>query len=540
MTNKSTGVSTVGTVLPRLLAAHGIDTVFGIPGVHTVEMYRGLPDTALRHVHPRHEQGAAFMADGYARATGHPAALFLITGPGVANATAAMGQALQDSIPMLVISSVNDRASLGRGEGRLHEMRDQSRFAAEVALWSRQVLTPDGLGQAIDEAVAAMTCGRPGPVHIEIPIDVFAEPLALDVPARIGRPSAPGASERAVVAAADRLQSARQPLLVLGGGAAHAAEECGALVEALAAPVLVTANAKGILPRGHPLLAGGGLNTKAARKLIRDADVVLAIGTELGETDFEFYGEGPLDVPGMMIRVDIDPRQLSRNAQADLRIVSDARAFVDGLLGHLGGGAAEHAVSVARASKTRSAAVAELEPRFARHLPLADIVWRTLPDAIVVGDSTEPGYAFNIMAEPPAPRRWMSAATGFGTLGYALPAAIGAKIGKPDQPVIALMGDGGAHYTITELASARDADVPVILIVWNDQTYGEIEKFMVTNQIAPQGVELYPTDFAHLARAFGAGYRRVERLAGVAEALKEAAGAACSTILELPADGFYD
>ncbi|TVQ54052.1 MAG: hypothetical protein EA355_12445, partial [Rhodobacteraceae bacterium] len=163
----------LGEHLPRLLVDRGVEVAFGIPGVHTVEFYRGLPGSGLRHVTARHEQGAGFMADGYARACGAPAACFVITGPGMTNIATAMGQALNDSIPMLVISSNNPRARQGKGLGDLHDMRDQSGFAAHLARWSRRIETPEALAEALDAALDTFASARPGPVHIEIPLDVL-------------------------------------------------------------------------------------------------------------------------------------------------------------------------------------------------------------------------------------------------------------------------------------------------------------------------------------------------------------------------------
>jgi len=201
---------TLGEVLPRFLQDMGIDTVFGIPGVHTVELYRGLPGTRLRHITPRHEQGAGFMADGYARVTGRPAACFIISGPGVTNITTAMGQAYADSIPMLVISSALNRNEIGRGEGRLHELKDQSATAEGVAAWSHTVMSPADLPAVLNRAMATFNGARPRPVHIELPLDVIvaeADDLVLtpSVPCR------PAPDATAIAQAADMLRGAQRP-----------------------------------------------------------------------------------------------------------------------------------------------------------------------------------------------------------------------------------------------------------------------------------------------------------------------------------------
>lgn len=526
----------LGSAIPRLLAERGIDTVFGIPGVHTVELYRGLSNAGLRHVTPRHEQGAGFMADGYARATGRPAACFIVTGPGLLNIATAMGQAMADSVPMLVVTTLNPRATLGRGEGRLHELRGQSAVGREVSVLALTILAASQLAPALDEAFAVFASQRPGPVLVEIPIDLLSEPYAVP-PGGAARPPGPPAPGDGVLAeAAALLDAARQPLVIAGGGATRGAALVRHLVERLGAPTLLTANAKGLLPPGHPLLAGGCLPLEPVRALIRDADVVLALGTELGETDFEYYAEGPVEIPGCLIRVDIDPRQLGRNARPAVPIVGDAGMVAEALAGRLAG--APRGDGPARAGAARATALARVEPHLARHRPLLEAIWRVLPDAVVAGDSTSASYAGNLFAEPPAPRRWMSAATGFGTLGHALPAAIGAKVARPGVPCVCIVGDGGLHYTIPELAAAADAGAPVIVLLWNDRRYGEIERHMVRNGIEPLGVVLHPTDFAAAAQAFGARHVAAASLREVEAALAGAARLSQSTIIEMDASLF--
>ncbi|MDQ0467313.1 5-guanidino-2-oxopentanoate decarboxylase [Labrys wisconsinensis] len=529
-----TDLPPLGSAIPALLAARGIDTVFGIPGVHTVELYRGLPGSGLRHVTPRHEQGAGFMADGFARATGRPAACFIVTGPGLLNIATAMGQAMADSVPMLVFATLNPRATLGRGEGRLHELRGQSAVGREVAVLALTVLTASQLVPALDEAFAVFASARPGPVLIELPIDLLSEPYALPsaAPASPARPGLPDPD--AVAAAAARLNAARRPLVIVGGGAISGADAVRAMAERLGAPVLLTANAKGILPPGHPLLGGGCVLTPALHRLVGEADVVLALGTELGETDF-WYEEGGLELQGDVIRVDIDPRQLARNARPALPVLADAGRFARALTPLLAPLASD---GPARAQALRAALMDGADPRYTRHRPLLDALWRVLPEAIVAADSTSASYGGNFLAEPPAPRRWMSAATGFGTLGYALPAAIGAKAARPEAPVVCIIGDGGLQYTLPEFAAATESGLPVIVLLWNDRRYGEIENYMIRRQIAPLGVELHPTDFSLIARAFGCEHVAADSLAEVEAALRAAAVGPVSTVIEMDASRF--
>src|SRR5262245_2088553 len=251
---------TCGEVLAQLLQSYGIGTVFGIPGVHTVELYRGFPNTTLRHVTPRHEQGAGFMADGYARASGRPAACFIITGPGLTNIATALGQAYADSVPILVVSSVNNAHELGLGEGRLHELPSQRNLMAGLTAFSNTLTRPDEVPIVLSRAFSVFRSARPRPVHIEIPLDVIVAPANEGIHNRAaGSSFRPYPDPQSIAAAVDLLRRARRPLIVLGGGAQDAAEAALHLVERLDAPAVLTINGKGILPCGHPPSLGSSL-----------------------------------------------------------------------------------------------------------------------------------------------------------------------------------------------------------------------------------------------------------------------------------------
>ncbi|MEX1216125.1 5-guanidino-2-oxopentanoate decarboxylase [Saccharospirillum sp.] len=523
---------TCARLLLDLLAAHGIDTAFGIPGVHTLELYRALNDSTIRHQTPRHEQGAGFMADGYARASGRPAACFIITGPGMTNIATAMGQALADSIPMLVISSVNRRATLGRGQGRLHEMPDQQATLSGVSVFSQTILDPSALPEAVARAFAIFHSARPGPVHLEVPLDVLAQPApkARIQPARIYPPApAPAAISQAI----DWLVGAENPLVLLGGGCVDAPEAARALIERLDAPALTTINAKGILGRDHPLDLGATASLPASRELAARADVVLAVGTELGETDYDLVFDDGFALTGRLIRVDIDAQQLGRNQRADLAILADAANMLVALNENLPAGTIDKH-GAARAANVRNALALHDQADVAPHLPLLQTLTETLPDAIIVGDSTGPAYAGNYWVSMPRPRHWFSAATGFGTLGYALPAALGAALARPDAQVVALVGDGGLQFTLAELGSARDLGRPIVVIVWNNNGYDEIRRSMAASDVNALGVDLIAPDISALAQAFALDYRRCERPTQLAEALSQADEATRPVLIEIP------
>ncbi|MFG6160642.1 5-guanidino-2-oxopentanoate decarboxylase [Halomonas sp. 1390] len=513
---------TCAELLIRLLRdTYATDTVFGIPGVHTVELYRGLAGgeaSGIRHVTPRHEQGAGFMADGYARATGKPGVCFIITGPGMTNIATAMGQALADSVPMLVISSVSRRDTLGRGQGRLHELPSQQQLIAGVARFSHTLLDPDALPETLARAFAVFEGARPGPVHIEIPIDLF------DAPVRTPRHWQRAALAKAAPdpAALDRagewLGGAERPLVLLGGGCVAAPEAARSLVEALDAPTVTTINAKGLLGRDHPLDLGANASLPAVRALAREADVVLAIGTELGETDYDVVFDDGFHLDGRLIRVDVDPQQLARNQAADLALVADACQALEALAARFGG----QRLSRGGAERTRATLAAldlARDSAFAAYVPLFSTLREALPEAILVGDSCATTYAANHLVAQPAPRRFFNASTGYGTLGYGLPAALGASLARPDLPVVAMVGDGGIMFTLSELACAVEERLPVVILLWHNRGYEEIRRFMDDAGVTRLGVDLKAPDFLTVAQGFGCLATRIGAPGELAHAL---------------------
>ncbi|KJK17541.1 5-guanidino-2-oxopentanoate decarboxylase [Pseudomonas sp. 2(2015)] len=534
-------MATCGEVLVKLLEGYGVDHVFGIPGVHTVELYRGLAGSSIRHITPRHEQGAGFMADGYARTRGKPGVCFIITGPGMTNITTAMGQAYADSIPMLVISSVQSRDQLGGGRGKLHELPAQGNLVAGVAAFSHTLMSADDLPSVLARAFAVFDGARPRPVHIEIPLDVLVEDadhLLACAPVRIARA---GAAPAPVAQMAAMLAAAQRPLILAGGGAIDASAALTRLAEYLQAPVALTINAKGVLPASHPLQIGSTQSLVATRALVAEADVVLAIGTELAETDYDVTFKGGFEIPGELLRIDIDPDQTVRNYPPKVALVADSTIATQALLVAL----AEQPAPVrgaewgaARAARLREVLQAERDLPMRSQTRMLTTLLETLPGAVLVGDSTQPVYTGNLTLDMDQPRRWFNASTGYGTLGYALPAAMGAWLGSAEvaaerAPVVCLIGDGGLQFTLPELASAREAQVPLIVLLWNNQGYEEIKRYMVNRAIEPVGVDIYTPDFIGVAKALGCSAESVGDLAQLREALRQACDRKGPSLIEI-------
>ncbi|WP_295952637.1 5-guanidino-2-oxopentanoate decarboxylase [Rhodoferax sp.] len=526
-------MATCGEALVGLLAQYGVECIFGIPGVHTVELYRGVAASGLRHITPRHEQGAGFAADGYARVSGKPGVCFIITGPGMTNIVTAMAQALADSIPMLVISSVNARHQLGRGSGHLHELPSQQKLVAGVSVFSHTLMSPDALPEVLARAFAVFASARPGPVHIEIPLDVIVAPADHLQLAMAALPLRPAAAPAQVQQAAQLLASAQRPLILVGGGALDAAQPLWALAQALQAPVQLTINAKGLLLPTEPLLCGSIQSTQAGRLLARQADVVLAVGTELGETDYDAVFDGGFALPGRLVRIDIDPAQLARNYRCEIGIVADAAQALGALVDALPTCVPTPGWGAARAQAAWTDAQAEFDAPTRSLTALITLVDQALPGAIFVGDSTQTVYVGNLSFNPLGLRRWFNASTGYGTLGYGLPAANGAQLAAPGTPVVALVGDGGLLFTLSELATAVEAQLPVVVLLWNNQGYGEIKKFMLRTGVAPIGVDLATPDFVAIAQGFGCHTDTVANPAQLRAALARTPGRDRPTLVHI-------
>jgi len=363
-----------------------------------------------------------------------------------------------------------------------------------------------------------------------------ADALLASQPVSIARA---GAAPAAIPLMGQRLAQAKRPLILAGGGAIDAAPALQQLAERLGAPVALTINAKGMLPAAHPLLIGSTQSLVATRALVAEADVVLAIGTELAETDYDITFAGGFEIPGVLLRIDIDPDQTVRNYAPALALVADARVAAEALLAELGVLPARGAEwGAARVSRLQAQLASDWDAPTRAQTHFLQTLFDVLPDAVCVGDSTQPVYTGNLTFNPDQPRRWFNSSTGYGTLGYALPAAVGAWLGRRSGgqaggPVLCLIGDGGLQFTLSELASAVEARTPIILLLWNNQGYGEIKKYMLNRAIEPVGVDIYTPDFIGVAKAMGCAALAVEGEGQLRAALASAADRQGPTLIEI-------
>ncbi len=498
-------MTSIGEALVSQLVERDVDTVFGIPGVHTVELYRGLASSGIRHVTPRHEQGAGFMADGYARVSGKPGVAFVITGPGLANTLTAMGQARADSVPMLVVSGVNSLSSLGKGLGHLHEMPDQQAMAKTVALVSERIESQDDLMPAMARAFAPFQSGRPGPTHIEIPLDIAGADYTV-APSAPDQPHNTTIAAELIAQAAELLVNAKAPVILAGGGARRTAGGLSALAEKLDAPVVQTVNARGLMHK-HPLGVPASPSLSAVSDLIESSDVVLALGTELGQTDYDMNATGEMATMHSLIRIDLCPEQLDRHP-ATLPILGEAADAITALFGALDGSNTSKDGAV-RAATACENAFEEIGPEMRELCHILNAMRDAVPNALVVGDSLYPIYAGNLYYDHDRPGGWFNASTGYGALGYGIPAAIGAALADPAAPVICLAGDGGAQFSLPEMMCAVDEKLPITFVIWNNYGYQEIATSMQAVDVTVIGCDPTPPDFEFIAKSCGMPFQRV-------------------------------
>jgi 5-guanidino-2-oxopentanoate decarboxylase len=509
-----------GEALMHLLESYGVTTVFGIPGEHTLELYRGIEKSNVRAITPRNEQGASFMADGYARVTGEPGVCTIITGPGVTNAATGIGQAYADSIPMLVISSANDSPSLGKGWGRLHETTDLCAITRPITAFSVMVHDPAEVPELVAQAFTVFRSRRPRPVHIAIPIDVMEMPVNDDwQPYQI--PELPIPAGAAITSAAQLLAQSSQTVIMVGGGAQHASDEVTRLAERLNVAVIASNAGKGIVSDRNPLSLGGGVISPSVQAYLAEAEVVLAIGTELGEADSFIYD---LPVKGKVIRIDIDPARFSDAFPATIAVLGDSRSACEQLLAALSDveiktAGIEVLTPIGQVRAQQTADYTDVERQ---HIRLLDSLRDEISDdAIIMGDIAQLVYTGTAAMKTLLPRTWFYPA-GFGTLGCALPDAIGAKLAAPEKTVIALVGDGGFMFTVNELATAVEEGLSIPVIIWHNHSYAMIRDGMVKRGIPEIGVNPIAPDFVKLADAFGCPGVKVDSDDSFRKALNDA------------------
>jgi acetolactate synthase-1/2/3 large subunit len=520
---------TGGEALAHQLVAEGVTRVFGLPGTQLDYAVDGLAQVQDRigFLNTRHEQAAAYMADGYARASGEVGVFMVVPGPGLLNAGAGLATAYACSSPVLCICGQIPSGAIGRGYGMLHEIPDQTGILSRLTKWAGFAFTPEQIPGLVRQAFRQLRSGRPQPVAIEVPPDVLQATADVDI-ARPGDEVGPDApDEDQLRAAAAILDAARNPAIYVGGGvlAADASESLRLVAERLEAAVVMSPNGRGALSDRHRL----ALPSLASQKVLADADAVLAVGTR-----FRATGGRPVAVPdgAAVIHLNADQRDLANAGDAKLRIHGDADRGLAGLLGHLGSAARPARTAELDAVRhwcAETLAAAEPQMSWVRALRSA------IPeDGVLVSEFTQVGYIARIGYPVYQPRTYLG--TGYqGTLGYGFPTALGAKVAMPDRGVVSITGDGGFGYSLQELSTARKYGIGLVTVVFDDGAFGNVrrdqrEKF--AGRVI--GSDLLNPDFVQLAGAFGVDGHRVQTPDQLVGALREALTGDEPVLIEVP------
>jgi len=511
------------------LAAHGIGTVYALPGVHNDPLFDALFKAAdrIRTVHTRHEQGAAYMALGAALATGRPQAYTVVPGPGLLNSAAALLTAYGTNAPVLALIGQIAQAAIGRGYGHLHEIRDQAGIIVRLADFSGRIRAPAEAPGLVAAAIRAMRSARPGPAVLECAIDVWGRSAPVEA-LRAPKPAPqPPIDDDAIEAAAKRLGQAKTVLIVAGGGAQDAAVEVTELSRVLQAPVMAFRRGRGVLDARDPL----SVTLPLGHELWREADVVLGVGTRL----FHGFQQWGVDDKLAVIRVDADPEEPERVRRPAVALIGDAkpilRRLIEALPPHNSARPSRFEELSERQAKLR-ARLAKLTPQ----IGYLDAIRAELPeDGIFVEEVTQIGFAARLLYPVYRPRTYIS--PGFqDSLGWGYAAALGVKDACRERPVVAIAGDGGFMFTATEMATAMHHRIPLVAVLFNDSAYGNVRRNQEErfgNRVIAS--DLTNPDFVRFAESFGAAAERARSPQDLRAALRRGlARSDVPTLIEVP------
>ncbi len=519
---------TGGEAIVDGLLRHGIDTVFGLPGVQTYGLFDAFARNAnrIRLINARHEQTTAYMALGYACATGRPSAYAVVPGPGVLNTTAALATAWGVNAPVLCLTGQVPSAMIGRGRGQLHELPDQLATLRTLLKYADRINHPTQAPALVARAFQEMLSGRRGPVALEMPWDQFTATAEVTPQDPLPLTPAPTPDPEKIAAVAKLLDGAKAPMLWVGGGAVHAAAEIKALAERIGAPVVSFRAGRGIVDDRHPL----GLTIASAYRLWPETDLLVAFGTRL-EVPTSRWGNIPAGLK--MVRIDIDPAEMAR-LRVDIGIVADTADAARDLAAIVSPRRETgRAAVIAKAKVDTQADIQRVQPQ----MSFLEVIRDVLPEnGILCDEMTQVGYVSWFGFPFYSPRTLIS--SGFsGTLGAGFPTALGVKVAMPDRPVVSVNGDGGFLFAGSELATAVQHGINLVTIVFNNSAYGNVlrdQRRLFEGR--DSGSALRNPDFQAYARSFGVPSWRVTDAGGLRDALSQAIQATTPTFIEVITD----
>ena len=496
-----------GEALVKALVSEGVEVVFGIPGIQMYGIIAAMRDEPnIRLISTRHEQATTHMADGYSRVSGKPGVALVVPGVGMYNAASGLATAYARSSPVLMIAGQISRGQIGKNVGAVHEVLDQADIVRPVTKWRRQVMRPREIPDAVREAFRQMRTGRPRPVLIEVPPEagVEQEEVELRSPAPVSRivPSPEQLREAARVIVQSRL-----PLIYAGGGVAQsdAEEALVKLAEATNIPVVTSTGGKGTIPDSHPLSYGSCFSPEGEKQemnqlfeVMQSADVVIGIGAR-------FSLGNPAGESSLLLNINVDDSELTRIQSNCMPLHGDARATIEALLPLLIEAGAGDRPSPAEAVTAARRLIAYYdirlkEPQYA----VLEAIQNSIPeDAIIVWDVTQFGYYARTHYQVNRPKTYIDSGYSFN-LGYAFPTALGAKVAHPGRPVLCMAGDGGFMFNASELSTAVKYDIPVVTVVFRNDSYGNVARDLNELFTGAYGTDLHNPDFVKFAESFGA------------------------------------
>lgn len=518
---------TGGEAIVQSWINHGVETIFGLPGVQNDWLYNALYDAGgqIRVIHTRHEQGAGYMALGYGMSTGKPGVYAVVPGVGMLNAASALATGYSVNAPLFCFTGQIPSKMIGRMLGQLHEIPDQLGILERLTKWTGHIESPAAAPGVVAEAFQQLASGRTRPVAVECPLDILSAKAEIsDYPTL--EPTYPALDEEQLEEAAKLLGAAENPLIFVGLGAIGAGEAVKQLAEALQAPVVSNRSGHGVLSSRDPL----AIRTPEAHELWARADVVLAIGTRMMRTLTGWGTDDRLKI----IRIDVDPEEHSRAVPETLGIVARSEDAVPKLVDAVGKYNRKRASRAAELDDLRAETaerIGYLVPQLAYLGAIRDV----LPDdGYFVHDVTQLGYVSDFAFPVYQPRTFI--APGYqGTLGWGFATALGVKVAHPDKPVVAVCGDGGFMFTMQELATAVQQGINLVTLVFNDGAYGNVLRMQKENYGGRViGTALRNPDFVKMAESFGALGLRADTPEGVRAAIEQGIAADVPTIIEVP------